>query len=74
MERLFYLITVNGYKMERKDRNAKGCGLMVLYRSDLSVHRIKQLECNDIECVFLEMKLKICLGEFYAFIPPPHQL
>ena len=69
---MFYLITVNGYKMERKDRNAKGGGLMVLYRSDLPVHRIKQRECYDIECVFLEMKLKIGLGEFYTFIPPPH--
>ena len=39
-------------------RNAKGCGLMVFYKSELPVCRIKQLECKDIACMFLQMKIK----------------
>lgn len=52
------LFVVNGYKMERKDRNAKGRGLMAFYRSDLPLRCIRQFECTDSENTFLEMKLK----------------
>ena len=52
------LFTVNGYKMERKDRNAKGGSLMAFYRSDLPVRRIRQYECVENENIFLELKLK----------------
>ena len=40
------LFATKGYKMERKDRNARGGGLMVFYRSDLPVRRIKNFECE----------------------------
>ena len=51
------LFNVNGYKMERKDRNAKGGGIMAFYRSDLPVRRIRQYECIENENIFLELKL-----------------
>ena len=44
--------------MERKDRNAKGGGIMAFYRSDLPVRRIRQYECIENENIFLELKLK----------------
>ena len=52
------LFATKGYKMERKDRNARGGGLMVFYRSDLPVRRIKNYECEESESIFLELKLK----------------
>ena len=51
------LFAVNGYKLERKDRNAKGGGIMVFFRADLPVRRINNLECEQSETIFLELKL-----------------
>ena len=51
------LFTVNGYKLERKDRNANGGGIMVFFRADLPVRRINNLECEQSETIFLELKL-----------------
>ena len=57
------LFITKGYKMERKDRNARRGGggggrLMVFYRSDLPVWRIKNFECEESSSIFLELKLK----------------
>ena len=52
------LFATKGYKMESKDRNARGGGLMVFYRSDLPVRRKKNFECEESESIFLELKLK----------------
>ena len=46
------LFVTNGYKLERKDRNAKGGGLMVFYKSDLPIRRIKNFECEVSESIF----------------------
>ena len=57
--------------MERKDRNAKGGGLMAFYRSDLPVRSIKQYECTESENIFLELKLKNrSLGISCIYRPP----
>lgn len=37
-------------KMERKDRNAPGCGLMAFIRSDLPVNRRKYIESSAFKC------------------------
>ena len=42
--------------MERKDRNANGGGILVLFRSDLPLRRIKTYECKESESIFLEHK------------------
>ena len=36
----------------------RGGGLMVFFRSDLPVRRIKNFECEESESIFLELKLK----------------
>ena len=64
------LFHVNGYKMERKDRNAKGGGLMAFYRSDLPVRRLKQYECLQSENIFLELKLKNRSWGICIYRPP----
>ena len=52
------LFVINGYKFERKDRNAKGGGLFVYYRSYLPIRKLKTLECEQSESIFLELRLK----------------
>ena len=52
------LFVINGYKFERKDRNAKGSGLFVYYRSDLPIRRLKTLEREQSESIILELRLK----------------
>ena len=51
------LFTVTGYKVERKDRNANGGGILVFFKSDMPVRRIKNYECDKTECICLELKL-----------------
>ena len=62
------LFITNGYKLERKDRNAKGRDLIVFYKSDLPIRRIKNFECEVRESIFLEMKLKTNHGVCSVYI------
>ncbi|XP_060578354.1 uncharacterized protein LOC132735428 [Ruditapes philippinarum] len=43
------LFTVDGYKMERRDRNSHGGGIMTFVRADLPFKRRKDLESDSLE-------------------------
>ena len=53
---------VNNYHLWINDRNKHGGGLAIYLRSDVTSHRKKNLECNKIEpiCVELYVKSKRC--------------
>ena len=44
--------------LKEKTEFAKGGGLFVYYRADLPVRRLKTLECEQNESIFLELRLK----------------
>lgn len=43
------LFTIDGCKLERRDRTAHECGIMTLVRADLPIRMRKDLECDFIE-------------------------
>ena len=45
------LFNTEDYKMERRDRDAHGGGIMTFIRADLSAKRRTDLESKDIECI-----------------------
>ena len=51
------LFTAEGYKMERRDRNAHGGGIMTFVRADLPFKRRKDLMCKTLECICFELNL-----------------
>ena len=51
------LFSTDGYKMERRDRDRHGGGLMAFLRSDLPVKRRTDLESKDIESICIELSM-----------------
>ena len=51
------LFITDYYKMERRDRNRHGGGLMVFTRSSLPIRRRKDLECKTVETICFELNL-----------------
>ena len=52
-----YLLNTEGYKMERRDRDAHGGGIMTFIRADLPAKRRTDLESKDIECICVELNM-----------------
>ncbi|KAH3689196.1 hypothetical protein DPMN_191835 [Dreissena polymorpha] len=46
---------VPGYKLERKDRNIHGGGIAAYTRSDVASSRRKDLECDNLENIIIEV-------------------
>ena len=44
---------INGYKMLRKDRNRHGGGLLIYVRRELTMCRLRDYECKNIEPLHL---------------------
>ena len=63
---------IPGYNIFRKDRDAKGGGVLVFVRSDLSVVRRSDLEDTNVEGLWLEFLIPnsrgVLVGTFYR--PP----
>ena len=51
------LFSADGYKLDRRDRNAHGGGIMTFIRSDLPVRRRPDLECNSVETLCFELEM-----------------
>jgi hypothetical protein len=55
-----HLFSVDGYKVQRRDRNQYGGGLLTFIRSDFSSSRKQSLESEKIEtlcvCLYLHRK------------------
>ena len=68
---------VNNYHLWRNDRNIHGGGLAVYLRSDLASDRKKNLECNKIESICVELyvnnKKWLITGMYRPPSPTPHQ-
>ena len=65
------IFEVPGYKLERKDRNIRGGGIAAYTRSDVASSRRKDLECDNLENIIIEVNLekkKICFISVYR--PP----
>ena len=65
------LFEVSGYKMERKDRNIHGGGIVSYIRSDIPSRRRADLEMNNLESIVYEVilnKTKWCIICIYR--PP----
>ncbi|XP_062610974.1 uncharacterized protein LOC134272825, partial [Saccostrea cucullata] len=66
-------LSIDGYVLERKDRQNKAGGGIVIYISnDLSYKRRKDLEISNIETIWLEINLKNTKSILYcsAYRPP----
>jgi hypothetical protein len=65
-------INIPGYKLFRKDRKGKGGGVAFYARNDVIVNRRDDLECSDVEGLWLEVSLpksrSFLVGVFYR--PP----
>ena len=51
------MFSIEGYKMDRRDRNRYGGGIMTFVRADLPIKRRPDLECQTIETVCFELEL-----------------
>ena len=51
-----FLLTIPGFKLERRDRNKHGGGVCFYIRSSINYTRKKNLECNELELIALEIK------------------
>ena len=49
-------LAIHGYFLERKDRNYKGGGVGCYIKSSVSYVRRKDLEYDDLEVMWIEMK------------------
>lgn len=65
-------ICIDGYKYERKDRNRRGGGVGVFILDNIMYNRRNDLEENELESLWIEIKLhntkSIMVGTFYR--PP----
>ena len=51
------LFCAEGYKLERRDRNTNGGGIMTFVRADLPIKRRLDLECPSIETLCNQLEL-----------------
>ncbi len=70
-------LEIQGYKLQRKDRNTgEGGGVAVYIKDALCWHRRYDLETNSIECIWIELSINksrpILLGNIYR--PPDTSL
>ena len=49
-------LSVHGYSLERKDRNYQGGGVGCYIKSSISYVRRRDLECDDLEVMWIEIK------------------
>ena len=67
-------ITIQGYDLFRKDRVAHGGGVVAYVPNHLKVHRRPDLETNDVDMLWLELRLRsrrILIGVTYR---PPNDI
>ncbi len=63
--------TVPGFNMYRKDRTARGGGLIVYSRSDIQNHRIHKLESSLVENITVELAIGSNTWCLLAMYKPP---
>jgi hypothetical protein len=61
-----------GYKMERKDRNKHGGGILIYVRDDLPFRRRKEFECESLESMCFELCMAKRKWGILAIYKPPN--
>ena len=67
------LLQVDGYRLEQRDRNEFGGGIVAFVRSDISIRRRKELEMAQTESVLLEVKINDSKWAILCVYRPPSQ-
>ena len=67
-------IAIDGYTLQRKDRNTNGGGVCLYVRNGLSFNKREDLEDQELEATWIDLNLKkthpILIGAVYR---PPKQ-
>ena len=66
------IYSFTGFKMERKDRDRYGGGIIVYVRDDLPFRRRKDLECEHLESICFELALNKRKWGILAVYKPPN--
>ena len=50
-------LAIDGYSLERRDRDCQGGGIGCYIKSSICYSRRRDLECNDIEIMWVEIRI-----------------
>ena len=62
------LFQVEGYRLERRERNAYGGGIAAFIRPDIPAKRRRDLETTQTESIIYEVNINSKNGPYYVFI------